>query len=67
MQPCSGFKIRSLLFFVLLTISQVGQAQYVQLDPPFVVNLASDSEIKFAQVSVQVSVEGAEAARGRRS
>lgn len=63
MRYFSGFKIKSLLSFALICISPISLAEYIELEPAFVVNLASDSEIKFAQVSVQVSVEGHEAAQ----
>ncbi|MFO7604520.1 MAG: flagellar basal body-associated FliL family protein [Gammaproteobacteria bacterium] len=51
----------SLLWLFLFSLCQNVHAEYVDLDPPFVVNLYSEREIKFAQVSAQVRVNGKQA------
>ncbi len=54
---------KAIVLAILLGISPVCLAEYVDLDPPFIVNLADDSGIKFIQVSVQVRVANGEAAK----
>ena len=55
--------LNGFLLCVLFSISQTCLAEYVDLDPAFVVNLASEHEITFAQVSAQVRVASSEAAQ----
>lgn len=53
---------RGLCLAVLFSLSSLCLAEYVELKPDFVVNLASDSQIKFVQVSAQIRVDTSEAA-----
>lgn len=57
----SAIYSKVLVLAIFLGISPVCLAEYVELDPPFVVNLAGDSGIKFVQVSVQIRVATTEA------
>lgn len=54
---------KTAIIALLLGLSQVCLAAYVNLDPPFIVNLAGNDGIKFVQVSAQVRVANPEAAQ----
>lgn len=54
---------RGFITVLLLCFSHISVAEYIEFEPPFVVNLVSDYGIKFAQVSAQVRVNGSEAAK----
>ena len=55
------YKLKGLFLATLFSISPVCLAEYIELKPDFVVNLSSEEQITFVQVSAQVRVETAEA------
>ena len=63
MRISASSQLKGFILAIVFGISQNCLAEYVKLDPAFIVNLSSPQEIKFAQVSAQVRVTTSEAAK----